>query len=52
MLQSTLAQVRRETEHEISRLRDELLDKNRTLEKLQLQLQEQENYDELKRQCQ
>ncbi len=51
-LQSTLDQVRRETETEISRLRHELVDKNRTLERLQLQLQEQDNYDELKRQAQ
>ena len=52
LLQRTLTQVRHETETEISRLRDELVDKNRTLEKLQVQLREQGNYDDLKRQCQ
>ena len=43
-------QVRRETDDEISRLRDELLAKNRTLERLESQLREQTDYDDLKRQ--
>ena len=49
-LQATLMQVRRETDDEISRLRDELLAKNRTLERLESQLREQTDYDDLKRQ--
>ena len=49
-LQATLLQVRKETDDEISRLRDELLAKNRTLERLESQLREQTDYDDLKRQ--
>ena len=49
-LQTTLNQVRKETESEITRLREELLEKNQTLEKLQVQLKQQRDYDDLKRQ--
>ena len=49
-LQATLLQVRKETDDEISRLRDELLAKNRTLERLESQLRGQTDYDDLKRQ--
>jgi predicted RNase H-like nuclease (RuvC/YqgF family) len=50
LLQSTLSRVRHETENEISRLRDELVEKNRTLERLQEQLLEQRDYEHLKKQ--
>jgi predicted RNase H-like nuclease (RuvC/YqgF family) len=50
-LQSTLLQVRRETEEEITRLRDELHSKNRMLERLETQLRDQTDYAEMKRQC-
>ena len=49
-LQNTLDKVRRETENEISRLREELLQKNETLERLQIQLKTQRDYEELKKQ--
>ena len=49
-LQATLLQVRKETDDEISRLRDELLAKNRTLARLESQLREQTDYEELRRQ--
>ena len=51
-LQSTLEQVRQETEGKISKLRDELIEKNQTLQKLQIQLSQQTDYNDLKRQCQ
>ena len=51
-LQTTLEKVRRDTETEISKLRDELTEKNRMLERLQSQLKEQTDYEALKRQCQ
>ncbi|TRY70911.1 hypothetical protein TCAL_07523 [Tigriopus californicus] len=50
VLQTTLNQVRRDTENEIARLRDELIEKNRTLERLESHLKDQRDYEELKRQ--
>ncbi len=51
-MQATLLQVRRERDDEITRLRDELIAKNRTLERLEGQLREQTDYDDMKRQFQ
>ena len=51
-LHDTLTRLRKESEDQIQRLKKESEDASKTIEKLQLQLQQQSDYDNLKREVQ
>ena len=51
-LHDTLTRLRQESEDQIQRLKKESEDASKTIEKLQLQLQQQSDYDNLKREVQ
>ena len=51
-LQEALGKVQQETANEINRLQHELEEKNKILEDLQKQLEEQQDYEDIKKHCQ
>ena len=51
-LQEALGKVQQETANEINRLQHELEEKNKILEELQKQLDEQQDYEDIKKHCQ
>ena len=51
-LHETLTRLRAESDDQIQRLRKESEDASKTIEKLQMQLQQQADYDSLKREVQ
>ena len=51
-LQEALGKVQQETANEINRLQHELEEKNKILEELQKQLDDQQDYEDIKKHCQ